>query len=214
MNTSVRTLVEANVREAADLVGELTLLLDRMGNESPYLAAARLVTHRISDRLGQLAVLDRDRGAVLSVRAEAWPPSEPLEELEREAASLAGGRIDVRRTAHEVVPQYWFFDRELVSAALRNALHSALVYSTGSITLGLAVCEGCLGFSIEDDGGAFPATLIDGSAPERGACNGNALGVHFARLVASAHVNGARRGRLELANLEHRRGTRFTLWLP
>jgi hypothetical protein len=48
---------------------------------------------------------------------------------------------------------------------------------------------------------------------ERGDCNGNALGIHFARLVAASHVSEHRRGRVELANRSGG-GTCFTLWLP
>jgi hypothetical protein len=113
------------------------------------------------------------------------------------------------------VPQFWFFDRELVSMALHNALHSALVYARSAVTLEFRMSEGYLGFGVQDDAGSFPAELL-ADAPlraERGECNGNALGIHFARLVAASHSSEQRRGRLELANCGGG-GTRFTLWLP
>jgi nitrogen-specific signal transduction histidine kinase len=69
---------------------------------------------------------------------------------------------------------------------------------------------------VSDDGGAFPPELIaDTPAPvARGEVNGNALGVYFARMIAVAHVNAGRLGRVELENRERGPGTRFTLWLP
>jgi len=212
---AARTLIESNAREAADLVGELTLLLDRVGNDNPYLAAARMVTRRISDRLGQVMTLERLARSG-GIRADAWSPIDVVEELEHEAIALAGRRIEVEVRAPELVPQFWFFDRELVTMTLGNALHSALVHASGAVALEFGLQNGYLGFSVLDDAGAFPAELME-EGPlrlDRGELNGNALGVHFARLVAASHVNAGRKGRLELANRPDRPGTRFTLWLP
>ena len=209
-----RALIESNAREAADLVGELTLLLDRALPEAHGLPAARLVTRRLSDRLGQVMMLERLARAG-GIRPDAWSPIELVEELEHEAVSLAGSRIAIDVRAPNLVPQFWFFDRELVSMALHNALHSALVYAHSAVTLEFRMSEGYLGFGIQDDVGSFPEELLV-DAPlraERGECNGNALGIHFARLVAASHVSEHRRGRVELANRSGG-GTCFTLWLP
>jgi hypothetical protein len=212
---ATRVLIESNAREAADLVGELTLLLDRLGTDRSCLPAARMVTRRLSDRLGQVTTLERlaDAGGY---RPDVWSPIEVIEELEHEAVSLAGDRIDVRVIAPDLVPQYWFFDRELVTMTLAGALHSALVHAAESVSLEFGMHEGFLGFGIVDDSGAFPAELLTEASPplERGECNGNALGVHFARLVAAVHVNRGRQGRVELLNRADAHGTRFTLWLP
>lgn len=210
-----RALIESNAREAVDLVGELTLLLDRVGDNCAEFAAARMVTRRIADRLGQAMTLERlqRRG---SVRPDAWSPLEILEELEHEAVSLAASRIDVKVCPPELVPQCWYFDRELVSMSLSNALHNALTHAKQAVTLELHLTNGCLGFSVADDAGAFPVELMadDPSALARGEINGNALGIHFARLAAQAHVNRGICGWVELTNLSHTPGTRFTLWLP
>jgi signal transduction histidine kinase len=212
---NARALIESNAREAADLVGELTLLLDRVGNENAYLSAARMVTRRLADRLGQVMTLERLARSG-GLHPDAWSPIEVVEELEHEAISLAGERIGVRVHAPELVPQYWFFDRELVTMTLSNAVHSALVHAKDTIGLEFGLNNGQLGFSVLDDGGAFPAELLSEEPPrlERGDCNGNALGIYFARLVAAAHVNGGRQGRIELVNRTDGPGTRFTLWLP
>jgi len=212
---AARTLIESNAREAADLVGELTLLLDRVGNENPYLSAARMVTRRIADRLGQVMTLERLARSG-GIRADAWSPIDVVEELEHEAITLAGRRIEIEVRAPDLVPQFWFFDRELVTMTLGNALHSALVHASSAVALEFGLQDGYLGFSVLDDAGAFPAELMeDGPLRlDRGELNGNALGVHFARLVAASHVNAGRKGRLELVNRPDRPGTRFTLWLP
>jgi hypothetical protein len=210
-----RALIASNAREAADLVGELTLLLDRLGSDRTCLPVARMVTRRISDRLGQVTTLERLAGAG-GYRPDAWSPIEIMEELEHEAVSLAGERIDVRVIAPDLVPQNWFFDRELVTTALAGALHSALLHATASVALEFGMRDGYLGYSIVDDSGSFPAELLSEAPPRlgRGECNGNALGVHFARLVAAIHVDDGRPGRVELLNRTDAPGTRFTLWLP
>ncbi len=210
-----RALIASNAREAADLVGELTLLLDRAVNDRSLLGAARMVTRRLSDRIGQATMLERitDLGGY---RPDAWSPIEIVEELEHEAVSLAGERIDVHVVAPDLVPQYWFFDRELVTMALGSALHNALTHAVRSVSLEYAVNAGYFGLSVVDDAGAFPLELLHGARLqlERSECNGNALGVHFARLVAMLHVNNGRHGRVELKNHPEGSGTRFTLWLP
>ena len=213
--TGVRALIDSNAREAADLVGELMLLLDRASTEPQSLDVARMATRRLSDRLGQVVMLERF-GRPGAIRSDAWSPVELLEELVHEAGSLAARRIGIDVQVPEVVPQYWFFDRELVSMALHNALHTALIHAASGVMLELRMEDGYLGFGILDDIGAFPAELVtetDGS-PERGECNGNALGIHFARLVAAGHACGSRRGRVQLANRGDGAGTSFTLWLP
>jgi hypothetical protein len=174
---SARALIEANAHEASDLIGELASLLDRIGNDSAYVAAARMVTVAIA---------------------------------------LAGNRMDISVRTPELVPQCWFFDRELAGMVLSNALHSALTHATRSVLLELRLRDGQLGFCIADDGGGFPQALVAETTHgvERGEINGNALGIHFARLVAGTHTHGGRCGSVELSNRVDGPGTRFALWLP
>jgi signal transduction histidine kinase len=210
-----RALIESNTREATDLVAQLTLLLEQMGSEQKNLDAARMVARRLSDRLAQAGTLER-LGAGGGWRPDGWSPIELIEELEHEALALSAGRIDVRVVAPDLVPQFWFFDRELVATALSGALHAALCHAEQWISLEFGMRDGYLGFSIGDDAGAFPAVLIENQPAyfDRGECNGNALGVHFARIVAGMHVDKARQGHVELRNRPYSAGTRFTLWLP
>jgi len=214
-SASTQALIESNAREANDLVAQLTLLLDHLQAEPENLPAARMVTRRLSDRLAQAGTLERLAGSG-GCRPDAWSPIEVIEELEHEAVSLAGDRIDVRVLAPDLVPQWWFFDRELVATALQGILHAALAHAVEAIDLEFGMHEGCLGFTICDDAGSFPPELLEHEPAnlERGECNGNALGIHFARLVAAAHVNQSRSGRVELRNRADSAGTRVTLWLP
>lgn len=211
-----QALIRAHACEAADWVGELTLLLRRLPGNEPGMRAVRMITARIADRLGQALALERVAAAEPGLRVDAWSALELIEELEHEAVALAGGRLAVQLAATQIVPLTWFFDRELVSLALRNALHAALAHAHAAVALGLELREGYLGFSVSDDRGGFPPELIEETPPnpEVGELNGNALGVHFARLVARRHVAGARHGRLELRNRPDGNGTCFTLWLP
>lgn len=212
---STRALIESNSREAADLVAQLTLLLDHLAAEPENLGAARMVTRRLSDRLSQAGTLERLASSG-GCRPDAWSPIEVIEELEHEAVSLVGDRIDVRVVAPDLVPQCWFFDRELVASALLGILHAALLHAEKAVDLEFGMRDGCLGFTICDDTGSFPLELLDHEPKnlERGECNGNALGIHFARLVAAQHVYRDRPGQVELVNLPAGTGTRVTLWLP
>jgi hypothetical protein len=184
-------------------------------DQAQRLAAARMAVRRLSDRLGQAILIER-LSRTGGLRPDAWSPVELVEELEHEAVSLAGSRIAVNVHVPDLVAQYWFFDRELVAMTLHSALHSALVYAEAAVTLEFRMAGGYLGFGIADDAGSFPAELMADTPlrAERGECNGNALGIHFARLVAAGHASGGRRGRVELENRSPKGGTRFTLWLP
>lgn len=212
---STRALIESNAREATDLVAQLMLLLDHLEAEPENLVSARMVTRRLSDRLAQAGTLERLTGSG-GCHPDAWSPIEVIEELEHEAVSLVGDRIDVRVVAPDLVPQCWFFDRELVATALLGILHAALLHAVESVDIEFGMREGCLGFSISDDSGSFPVELLDQepASLERGECNGNALGIHFARLVAALHVNRGRPGQVELVNRPGGAGTSVTLWLP
>lgn len=212
---SARALVESNTREAADLVGQLVLLLDRLAAEPENLGAARMVTRQLADRLAQAGILER-LGAGGGWHPDGWSPIELVEELEHQALGLADGRIEVCVLTPDLVPQYWFFDRELVATALSSALHAALCHAVRRVNLELVMRDGYLGFSIGDDAGAFPRALLE-DAPacfDRGEFNGNALGIHFARVAAALHVDKQRHGRVELVNRAGGSGTLFTLWLP
>ncbi len=215
VSASTRALIESNSREATDLVAQLTLLLDHLDTEPENLVAARMVTRRLSDRLAQAGTLERLVGSG-GCHPDAWSPVEVIEELEHEAVALGGDRIDVRVIAPDLVPQYWFFDRELVATALQGLLHAALLHAVEAVDLEFGMREGCLGFTICDDAGSFPSELLDHDPArlERGECNGNALGIHFARLVAALHINQGRAGQVELVNRPGGAGTRVTLWLP
>jgi hypothetical protein len=212
---STLALIESNAREAADLAGELVLLLDRAVREAACLTDARLVTRRLSDRLGQAKVLER-LACGGGIRLDAWSPIEMVEELEHEALALAAGRLAVEIGVPDLAPRHWFFDRELVSMALHGALHSALAYAHARVHLEFCIDGPYLGFSIADDAGAFPAELLRAAQlpQEGGECNGNALGIHFARVVAARHAHRGRQGRIELENRAVSGGTRFRLWLP
>jgi hypothetical protein len=210
-----RGLIESNAREATDLVAQLVLLLDQLGTAPEHLGTARMVARRLSDRLAQAGTLER-LAAGGGLRTDGWSPIDLIEELEHEALALAEGRTDVRVLAPDLVPQFWFFDRELVATALSGVLHSALCHASHWVNLEFGMRDGYLGFAIGDDAGAFPAALIDEEPAcfDRGECNGNALGIHFARVVAALHVDKSRSGYVELRNRPGGAGTVFTLWLP
>jgi len=212
---STRALAASNAREATDLVAQLTLLLDHLRAQPDSLELARMVARQLSDRLAQGGTLER-LAAGGGCRPDAWSPIELIEELEHEALALVGRRVDIRVVAPELVPQCWVFDRELVSTALRGALHAAVMHAVERVDLEFGLDRGCFGFTISDDAGAYPEELLrdEPLRADRGECNGNALGVHFARLVAALHVNQGRRGRVTLENRPGAGGTRFTLWLP
>jgi len=211
----VQTLLASNAHEIKNLVGQLTLALDRLALDGEPARGVRLLARRIGDRMVQLLTLYKLQGERLSPRIESNFPADFIDELALEARSLAAGRVAV-----ESVPtraeDFWFFDRELAQMAMLNALHNALAYAREKIVLSASVREGYLVLGVEDDGGGFPEQVLasQSQAFVGAGCNGTGLGLYFADVVAKAHVNRGREGRLVLANRAPNRGTSFELWLP
>ena len=211
----VQTLLASNAHEIKNLVGQLTLAMDRLAMDGEPARGVRLLSRRIGDRMVQLLALHKMQTERLSLRIEAHFPADFIEELAHEARTLAGARIDVDCVLSEAA-EFWFFDRELAESALLNALHNALTYAKGRIVLSACVRDAYLVFGVEDDGGGFPDQVLRSQEQSfvGAQCNGTGLGLYFAEVIAKAHVNAGRQGRLVLGNKAHGQGTLFELWLP
>lgn len=212
----LKAIAAASTHELKNLLGQLTLALDRLtqigcpGGEEP-LASARFACRRINDRLVEMLTLYKFEDRAFRPHVDAHSPADFLDDLANEARALAGHQLAIEVNG-ALAPPYWFFDRGLVESALMNALHNAFAYARTRITLTATAEDGQLAFRIADDGPGFPpealAAALDGP---RQSTRGTGLGLYFAQRVASAHENKNKIGRVRLNN---EGGGVFTLLLP
>jgi signal transduction histidine kinase len=208
-------LIAANIHEMKNLVGEMTLAMDRIGGRSAEAATARFLSRRVSDRMVQILTLYRMSNGRTHIDGADHVPSDLLQEVAADAVALAGPGVSVELDVAEA-PPWWWLDRELVQMALANATHNALRYAAERIVLSVRGADGDIAFRVEDDGGGFPDAVLDRA---RGGfrdvpVSGAGLGLYFAQVVAEAHRSGTRTGQLKLENRAGRPGTVVTLWLP
>jgi len=112
----------------------------------------------------------------------------------------------------------WYFDHELVSGVVLQALNNAANYTRGKLKLSLNEVEGELEIRVEDNGGGYPASVIEtGDAVNKGvnfASGSTGLGLYFAAMVAKLHKNRGKTGSMALENGGEYGGGCFILRLP
>jgi signal transduction histidine kinase len=127
-----------------------------------------------------------------------------LDGLQSQAVPLAGNRLQVVKEEGEL-PDFWFYDPQLVRLALDSALHNALRFARTRITLGARMDGASLCFYVRDDGpGLAGATTGPAST---------GLGLKLCREVAHGHKNRGVHGHCTLRD-HPGGGALFELYLP
>ena len=113
---------------------------------------------------------------------------------------------------------YWYFDRDLVTGILINALNNAYHYTSDKIHLAAKVRDGMLEIRVEDNGPGYPENmLLENIAENRSICfatGSTGLGFYFSSRVAMMHRNAGRQGNLSIENGGAYNGGCFVLSLP
>ncbi len=211
----LKTVLALNIHEIKNLMALLMLKLDAIKSENGEVGDARLLCHRVNDCMEQMLLLFNLQTERLVPSIEAHSPSGFIEEFVQNAIGLAGDRFEIKmEVAH--APDYWFFDRDLIEMAMLNAVHNALRYAKTRIVIGAGLLDNQLMLSVEDDGDGFPQAILDDRV---GAITNQryeemGLGLFFAEIIAKAHTNKDRQGKLLLHNKGENQGGVFTLQLP
>ena len=114
---------------------------------------------------------------------------------------------------------YWYFDRDLVTGILINALNNAYNYTRDKIHLSAHKVGGFLELRVEDNGEGYPENLLlqDSVAANKGisfSSGSTGLGFYFSSQVAQLHKNGSKRGSLTIENGGTWGGGCFVVRLP
>jgi len=210
-------MLSAHFHELKNSLAQLSISLDSIprkgcADHDAPLDAVRLLCGQIGNRLHQTLLLYRGSARGVPVNVDAYCPAELLDALTATAASLAAGRLALVSGIVGDVPAIWFFDRNLVEMAMLNAIHNSLAHARTQIAVSMGMREGCLELTVRDDSPGYPEHVLNvqgGGIPGR--TGGTGLGLHFAAMIAKAHVNRGRCGRTELSNQS---GACFSLLLP
>ena len=100
---------------------------------------------------------------------------------------------------------YWYFDRDLVTGVLINALNNAYKYTSKKIRVAAKIDGDFLAIRVEDDGAGYPQSILEnnGVLTAKGinfASGSTGLGFYFSSSVAAMHKNGANQGSLTIEN--------------
>ena len=113
---------------------------------------------------------------------------------------------------------YWYFDRDLVTGVLVNALNNAYKYTTDKIRIAAKIRDGMLEMRVEDNGtGYSESLLLENLAENKGisfASGSTGLGFYFSSRVVGMHKNAGKQGSLSIENGGAYGGGCFVLTLP
>jgi two-component system sensor histidine kinase SenX3 len=155
-----------------------------------------------------LAAYKSDKGR-LGAAIDAHAPTDLLQELAAEAGKLTGLAIRLDAAG---APTLGFYDEALVRLVLRDALYNAMRHAATELRLAARLHDGCLEFTVSDDGPGYPTALLGQPAAMQALSEeGTGLGLYLAGRVARLHDNAGRQGGVDLGNAA---GAVFTLRLP
>ncbi|MFZ2852740.1 MAG: HAMP domain-containing sensor histidine kinase [Rhodocyclaceae bacterium] len=114
---------------------------------------------------------------------------------------------------------YWYFDRDLLTGVLINALNNAYNYTSDKIRVAVGIDDGYLELRVEDNGQGYPEHMLlnDAILADKGisfSSGSTGLGFYFSSRVAKMHKNGNRQGSLTIENGGAFGGGCFVLRLP
>ena len=114
---------------------------------------------------------------------------------------------------------FWYFDHDLITGVLLNALNNACNYTHDKIRVAASVVEKMLVLRVEDNGRGYPPGMLhsDALAASRRVnffSGSTGLGFYFSAQVAHLHENQGRHGVLTIENGGVFGGGCFVVTLP
>jgi K+-sensing histidine kinase KdpD len=173
--------------------------------------------NRMNVNLVQILSLYKLENAIYPIDITEQSVNEVLEEVVMQNQSIMSYKgITVSVACDENC--YWYFDRDLVTGVLINALNNAYNYATDKIRIAAQNRDGMLEIRVEDNGSGYPKKMLLESITEHKgvsfATGSTGLGFYFSSQVAGMHKNAGKRGSLSIENGGAYNGGCFVLALP
>lgn len=211
-----------------DMKNSLCLLIQSIENlsnklelqgasEAQELAGIHYEASRLNSNLLQILALYREDCDSLPLNIDEYYLDEVLEEL------LAKNQLYIDNRALNVTfdiedELVWYFDSELVANLLNDIFVNAMRYCKSSILVRAFTENGELHVQVVDDGAGYPPNMLNSLVDQPSQFNitmsRTGLGLYFAQLIASKHVQDGKTGNIKLENGGLYNGSVFTLTLP
>lgn len=174
--------------------------------------------HRVNANLIQLLGLYKFGKSIYPLDIQEYSVAELIAEAvlqQRSVLDFKGITVEVDCAAD----CYWYFDHDLMTGVLLNALNNACSYTQDKIRIAAQVQDGALVLRVEDNGRGYPAQMLQGNdlGTSKGVnfSNGSTgLGFYFSAQVAQLHQNNGRLGTLTISNGGTYGGGCFVVSLP
>ncbi len=192
-------------------------LAEKSASASEELARIHYEATRLNTNLLQLLSLYRIEKDQLPLHMDEYSLEDLCDEILIKNALYSSQR-QIKVTTDCPAQLTWFFDNDLISNLINDMFVNALRYSRSQLLLRATEQDRQLLVEIHDDGEGYPADMLDNS--DEGINNLNlaagrtGLGLFFAHMIARAHRNQGRTGRIELSNGGEFGGAVFRLVLP
>ncbi len=173
---------------------------------------------RINNNLVKMLTLFKLGAGDYLLNVDAHSVRDFLDEMMLEQAVLMGQK----GIGYEIACEpdlYWYFDRNLMTGVMGNAISNALRYTRDRLLISAEASAEGLKIAVEDNGSGFPAYMLEQQAeflrPESGFLNNNTgLGLYFTQQVLELHQHDDLHGSVVLDNGGGLSGGRFSILLP
>ena len=222
--SSFNTLLASSIHDVKNSLGmvinTLDILLDDSGRplDAKQISLLQFEARRINENLIQLLALYKSENDLLTPHIDEHDVEEFLDELiiqENHIAEAKGIQLSVECDDGLI----GYFDIDLMTGVLRNAIHNAIRHTKDSIRV--VASEGSdksLVIQVIDNGpGINEALLTDKSAATDTidhSNGGTGLGLHFCNIAAALHTNRDKRGYISIENRKDASGAVFSIYIP
>lgn len=184
---------------------------------SPQLGQMEYEAKRLNNNLLQLLCIYKISNCLYPIDIQEHPIRAVLEEIvlqNRPLLDFRGIKLELDCQSDSV----WYFDKELLSGALNNALNNSIQHTADQLRLMARIVDGQLEIRVEDNGGGYPDSLLHAALAANKGINfyrgSTGLGMYFSMMVANLHQNKGHNGSLSIENGGTFGGGCFVLRLP
>lgn len=212
----MKNSVNIQVHELEGIAAQIRDKVDATAFQSLVSVIAQ--AHRVDANLIQLLSLYKFGKSIYPLDIVEHSVAEVIDEaLLQKSSVLALKGITVEVDCDDDC--YWYFDRDLVTGVLLNAMNNAYNYTLDKIRIAGRVEDAMLTFRVEDNGRGYPTHMFQGQGVNANkgvnfSSGSTGLGFYFSSQVAQLHQNQGQIGSLTIENGGAYGGGCFVVRLP
>ena len=222
--STFNALLASSIHDMKNSLGMVINTLDQLVEDTDKplnlkkIPLLQFEARRINENLIQLLALYKSENNLLATYIDEHNIAEFLDELIVQDTKIAEAKgITISVECDDELSGY--FDRDLITGVLRNAMHNAIRHTKNTIQIIADNDEDkSLVIQLLDNGPGFNEVLLTNNSTAIDTIdymNGRTgLGLHFCAISAKLHKNRDKQGHVSIANRKGQSGAMFTLYLP